>query len=291
MRAAPAAHWWLELSDDQQRWLLRSRAQGTLAARRPGSEPRIQRLRGAVSEAVAHLHWEGPSGLEQAEFFAEGMRCANCAGAIRKRVGAMAGVREVGVNLTTARVSVSWDRAQLRLGAILDAVRELGFQPVPLSGAAASDAQLAERRRMLKRIGLAGLAATQMSMYTVGLYAGALTGIDPWIEKLLRVTAMLISVPVMFYSGAPFLLGAWRDLRRRSLGMDVPVAAALLLAFTASVVNTWRGSGLVYFDSVAMFIFFLLTGRYLEMKVRLGSLNAGEALVRSLPLQGDAPAR
>jgi P-type Cu2+ transporter len=238
-----------------------------------------------VSEAVAHLHWQREPGHEQAEFFAEGMRCANCAGAIRKRVGALPGVQQVTVNLTTARVSVGWDPERARLGAILDAVRQLGFQPVPLSGAAVSDARLAERRRMLKRIGLAGLAATQMSMYTVGLYAGALTGIDPWIEKLLRVTAMLISVPVMFYSGAPFLLGAWRDLRRHSLGMDVPVAAALLLAFSASVVNTLRGGGEVYFDSVAMFIFFLLAGRYLEMKVRLGSLNASEALVRSLPSQ------
>jgi Cu2+-exporting ATPase len=90
----------------------------------------------------------------------------------------------------------------------------------------------------------------------------------------------------------PFLAGAWHDLRRRSLGMDVPVAAALLLAFIASVLNTWRNSGQVYFDSVAMFIFFLLVGRYVEMNVRRSSLNASEALVRSLPatvtrLRGD----
>jgi P-type Cu2+ transporter len=238
-----------------------------------------------MSQATAHLHWRGSAGLEVVEFFAEGMRCVNCANAIRKGVGALPGVQQVGVNLTTARVTVSWNPGQSRLATILDAVRRLGFAPVPLSGAAASDAQQAERRRLLKQLGLAGLAATQMSMYTVGLYAGALSGIDPWLEKLLRVTAMLISVPVVFYSGAPFLQGAWRDLRRRSLGMDVPVAAALVLAFVASVINTLRGSGEVYYDSVAMFIFFLLTGRYLEMNVRRGSLDAGEALARSLPTQ------
>jgi len=238
-----------------------------------------------MSQATAHLHWRGSAGLEVVEFFAEGMRCVNCANAIRKGVAALPGVQQVGVNLTTARVTVSWNPAQSRLATILDAVRRLGFAPVPLSGAAASDAQQAERRRLLKRLGLAGLAATQMSMYTVGLYAGALSGIDPWLERLLRVTAMLISVPVVFYSGAPFLQGAWRDLRRRTLGMDVPVAAALVLAFAASVINTLRGSGQVYFDSVAMFIFFLLTGRYLEMNVRRGSLDAGEALARSLPTQ------
>jgi Cu2+-exporting ATPase len=242
--------------------------------------------------SAAHLHWRGEHGLEQVEFFAEGMHCANCARSIRSRVGALAGVQRVDVNLTTARVSVAWDPGRTRLGAVLDTVEGLGFHAVPLNGAAGSEAQRAERRRMQKRIGLAGLAAMQMSMYTVGLYAGAWSGIDPWIEQLLRVTAMLIAVPVLFYSGAPFLAGAWRDLRRRSLGMDVPVAAALVLAFVASVFNTWRNSGQVYFDSVAMFIFFLLVGRYVELNVRRGSLNAGEALVRSLPatvtrLRGD----
>ncbi|MBS0387269.1 MAG: cadmium-translocating P-type ATPase [Proteobacteria bacterium] len=236
-----------------------------------------------MSQAAAHLHWQVPGGLEQLEFFAEGMHCANCARSIRSKVGALPGVQRVDVNLTTARVSVAWDPERSRLGTLLDTVEDLGFHAVPLNGAAGSDAQRAERRRMQKRIGLAALAAMQMSMYTVGLYAGAWSGIDPWIEQLLRVTAMLIAVPVMFYSGAPFLTGAWRDLRRRSLGMDVPVAAALVLAFVASVVNTFRGTGTVYFDSVAMFIGFLLVGRYVEMNVRRNSLDAGEALVRSLP--------
>ena len=236
-----------------------------------------------MNQAAAHLHWRSGAGLEQSEFFAEGMHCANCARAIRAGVAALPGVQRVNVNLTTARVSVAWNPAQQRLGGVLDEVQRLGFNPVPLSGAAAVSARRSERRAMLKRIGLAGLAAMQMSMYTLGLYAGALTGIDPWIAQLLRVTSMLLAVPVLFYSGSPFLKGAWHDLRRRSVGMDVPVAAALLLAFGASVVNTWRGQGQVYFDSVAMFVFFLLVGRFVEMNVRRGSLDAGEALARSLP--------
>ena len=236
-----------------------------------------------MSQAAAHLHWQREAGLEQVEFFAEGMHCANCARAIRTQVGALPGVRQVDVNLTTARVSVAWNPGQSRLATVLETVERLGFHAVPLTGEAGGAAQLQERRAMLKRLGLAGLAAMQMSMYTVGLYVGAFTGIEPWVERLLRVAAMLIAIPVMLYSGAPFLRGAWMDLRRRTLGMDVPVAAALVLAFAASVVNTWRNSGQIYFDSVAMFIFFLLLGRYVEMNVRRGSLNASEALVRSLP--------
>ena len=236
-----------------------------------------------MSEVAAHLNWLGNDQLQQAQFFAEGMHCVNCARAIRTQVGALPGVNAVDVNLTTTRVSVSWNPARATLGSVLKTVERLGFKPVPLSGSAAAAERQSERRQMQKRIGLTGLVAMQMSMYTVGLYLGVAAGIDPWIERLLRVTAMLLAVPVMWYAGAPFLAGAARDLRQGRLGMDVPVSTALLLAFGASVANTWRDSGQIYFDSVAMFIFFLLIGRYVEMSVRRGSLDAGEALLRTLP--------
>ncbi len=103
------------------------------------------------------------------------------------------------------------------------------------------------------------------------------------IAQYLKVAGMLIATPVLVYSGAPFFRGAWRDLRGGALGMDVPVALALALAYTASVVNTLRGTGEIYFDSVTMFIFFLLAGRFMEMTVRQQSLSATEALARSLP--------
>jgi Cu2+-exporting ATPase len=234
--------------------------------------------------ASAHLTWvDAASGAAETQFFAEGMRCANCARSIRKTVGALPGVQHVDVNLATSRVSVGWTPGAQTLDRVLDSVAALGFRPVPMLGDAAAAARRAERRSALKRIGLAGLGTMQISMYTVGLYAGAFSGIDAGLARLLKVTSMWITVPVLLYSGAPFLRGAWNDLRRRSLGMDVPVAAALVLAFAASAYNTLRDQGQVYFDSVTMFIFFLLIGRYVEAGMRRGSLDATEALARSLP--------
>ncbi len=238
-----------------------------------------------MTALTTHLQWQLGSDEAESQFFADGMRCANCANAIRSGVSRLPGVEQVDVNLATARVNVRWHPSAISLERVIDEVGRLGFKPIPLSGEAAVAARRVEQRQALKRIGLAGLGAMQMSMYTVGLYAGALSGIDADLSELLRVTSMLITIPVLFYSGAPLLKGAWSDVRRRSLGMDVPVAVALLLAFAASVYNTLRNSGQIYYDSVAMFIFFLLIGRYVEAHVRRGSLDASEALARSLPAQ------
>ena len=181
------------------------------------------------------------------------------------------------------RVSVVWDSGRTSLGAILGSVSQAGFRPVPLVGVAAAAAQREERRAALKRIGLAGIGAMQLMMYAAGLWVGAFQGIDPRIADYLRWTCLLITTPVLAYSGAPILRGGLQDLRRRTLGMDVTVSLALLLAYGASVINTVRGVGEVYYDSVAMFILLLLLGRHVEMRSRHQAASVTDALARSLP--------
>ena len=63
---------------------------------------------------------------------------------------------------------------------------------------------------------------------------------------------------MVLYSAAPFFVSAWRDLKLRRVGMDVPVALGVGAAFAASTWATLTASGEVYFDSVTMFVFFLL---------------------------------
>jgi Cu2+-exporting ATPase len=239
---------------------------------------------GAAAEFSLEGHWASEAdGEGHAVFNAEGIRCANCARSIRSGLGQVEGVRLADVNVVNGRVSVTWDAARTSLGAILRTVAGLGFRPVPLAGDAAAAARRAERRTALKRIGLAGIGSMQVMMYAAGLYTGALQGIDPRIAEFLKLACLLIATPVLFYSGAPILRGALHDLRRRTPGMDVTVSIALLLAYAASTFNTLRGAGEVYFDSVTMFIFFLLLGRWFEMKGRHQAASVTDALARALP--------
>jgi P-type Cu2+ transporter len=221
--------------------------------------------------------------VSHAVFTIEGMRCTACSRAVTRAVSALAGVERISVNVATARAAVDWDPHRVALKKILDVVSDTGFKPLPLAGEAAASVQRAEHRLALKRIGLAGLGMMQTMMFVYCIYASGTHGIDPGIAQYLKLAGLLIATPVLVYSGAPFFSGALRDLRRRSPGMDLPVALALLIAYAASVVNTFRGAGEIYFDSVTMFIFFLLAGRFVEMSVRRRNLSATEALARSLP--------
>ena len=73
---------------------------------------------------------------------------------------------------------------------------------------------------------------------------------------------------IVLYSARPFFTSAWRHLKLGTLVMDLPVALAIGLAWLASAWATFTGTGQVYFDSVVMFTFFLLLGRFLEHRVR-----------------------
>jgi Cu2+-exporting ATPase len=240
----------------------------------------------AATTSSAHAFWSNTaSGRARAVFAAEGIRCASCSRSIERALGAVPGVARVNVNVATSRVCVEWEPAKTHLDAILRAVAGAGFKPLPFAGEAAESAFSRERRTALKRIGLAGLGMMQVMMYVFGVYVAEPGAIDPAIASYLEYVGMAITTPVLVYSGAPFFLGAWNDLRRRALGMDVPVALALCLAYAASVFNTVRGEGQTYFDSVTMFIFFLSAGRYVEMVVRQRSLSISDAVGRSLPAQ------
>jgi len=213
----------------------------------------------------------------------EGIRCAACAWLIRSQLEARAGIDQVQVDVATGFVRINWQPDKLVLSRIAAILSAVGYRPhLPLLGAQAMGRQ-EERRDALKRLGVAGLGMMQVMMYAVGLYAGDMLGISEGAERFLQWISLTVTTPVLVYSGQVFYTSAWRNLKNRKVGMDVPVALAISIAFIMSCINFLSGSGHVYFDSVVMFIFFLSLGRYAELVIRHRNLQTGLALARLLP--------
>jgi Cu2+-exporting ATPase len=213
----------------------------------------------------------------------EGMRCGGCARAVERALTALPGVSQATVNAATHRASIGFDTRAVGVALLLDTIRKAGYTPTPTAGRKALQVRRSERRTAIKRLGLAGLGMMQVMMLVFGLYTAEPRGIDTEYAAYLKVVSLLITVPVLLYSAAPIFHGAWRSLGNRTLTMDVSVGLALLLAFVASAANTLRGTGDVYYDSITMFVFLLLAGRFVEMNSRHASLSVSEALARSLP--------
>ncbi|MBV6422595.1 MAG: putative copper-importing P-type ATPase A [Steroidobacteraceae bacterium] len=217
----------------------------------------------------------------------EGLRCAACVWLIERAVGALPGTLDVQVNAAARRARVTWRDSEGSLAQILTTLARAGYSALPLDAAALDDTRRREHRAALKRLVVAGFGSMQAMMYASGLYFGAFDGIDATTRDLLRWIGLLVATPVVFYAARPFFSGALRTLRARRLGVDVPVAIAIAAIYGASIVETLRGGAEVYFDSVSMFVFILLTGRYLEMRARHRAGDLTDALARATPTFAD----
>jgi len=220
----------------------------------------------------------------EASLIIEGITCAACIWLNEERIARLPGVSGVHVNFVTRRARVRWDESQVRLSAILAAIATIGYRAYPYDAARSEQLAGEERRRALWRLFVAGFGMMQVMMYAVPAYFAGDGDMAPEIDALLRWASLVLTLPVVLYSAAPFFRAAWRDAKRWRAGMDAPVALGVGVAFAASVWATLAGSGAVYFDSVTMFVFFLLGGRFLEMNARQRAVRSSEALARLAPL-------
>ena len=219
----------------------------------------------------------------EASLIIEGITCAACIWLNEQHVAKLDGVTGVSINFATRRARVRWDERRIRLSDILAAIVAIGYRAYPYDAAKNEELAHKERRSALWRLFVAGFGMMQVMMYAIPVYVAGEGDMAPDIESLLRWASMVLTIPVVIYSAAPFFRGAWRDLRVRRVGMDVPVALGVGAAFAASVWATLTASGEVYFDSVSMFVFFLLGGRFLEMTARQRAISVTEALARLMP--------
>lgn len=211
------------------------------------------------------------------------IHCAACTWLLEKYLSSLPGMEQVAVSLTEQKASLRWRIDELALSEICAAITNLGYQPEPYTPNHLQDLQQRENHQALRRLGVAGIGMMQVGMFAIALHAGALQSMEPEFRELMRWVSFLVTTPVLLYSAQPFFIGAWRGLKLNKPGMDVPVAIALGLAYFASVKATLLSTGDVYFDSVTMFTFLLLGGRYLEMRARHVAGRLGSDLSSLLP--------
>ena len=226
---------------------------------------------------------EQGSSIREASLILEGIVCAACVWLNEKHINQLEGVVNFRVNYTTHRAHLSWDNQRIALSDILQAITMIGYQAHPFDASRLENVQKKEKATALRRIAIAGVGMMQVMMLAIALYIGASSDMQATTETFLRWISLLLTTPVVLFASSSFFIAAWRDLRRKHLGMDVPVSIAILSAYLASCWATMTGTGEVYFDSVNMFTFFLLVGRYLEMSARHQAGKVAEELIRLLP--------
>jgi P-type Cu2+ transporter len=217
----------------------------------------------------------------------EGMHCAACAITLEDALRSVPGVRSAQISGASHRGQIVWSAKLTRPSEWMHAVERHGYKTVPANDAHAHAFRRDEARRMVWRWSVSAMCMMQVMMYATPAYLSEPGDIAAESMHLLRWASWVLSLPVIFFSCAPFLKNAWRDLRERQISMDLPVALGMVVTFVVSTLGTFEPQGPfgaeVFFDSFTMFVFFLLTGRWLELRMRDRTAGALEAVLNRLP--------
>ncbi|MDP3088346.1 MAG: cation-translocating P-type ATPase [Methylotenera sp.] len=225
--------------------------------------------------------------LVQSSLLLDDLRCAACSGIVERGLSGLPGIISTRVSMSKKRAVVVWSPELTRPSSILSAIQALGYSASPASHNENQLNSTAKNRAAFWRWLVAGFCMMQVMMYASPSYFTKAGDIESNINHLLNWAAWLLSLPVMLFSSSTFMTNAWRDLKFRRISMDLPVALGIAITFIVSSAATFDPSGwwgdVVYFDSLTMFVFFLLSARLVEVKLHSRTLGAMEALVSRIP--------
>ena len=224
-----------------------------------------------------------PSSLATVELYLEGVHCAACVWLVEKLTVVVDGVAEVRLDLGRSLATVTWNPETTPLSQVARFLDSIGYAPHPFRGVDARDMARREERSLLIRIAVAGAIAGNVMLIAFALYGGSFHGITDEFRILFRWVSLALAIPSVAWCASVFYRGAWGALKTRTLHMDLPIAIGILAGFIQGAVNTVRGSGEIYFDSVTALIFFLLVGRFLQRRQQRRAASSTELLFSIAP--------
>ena len=201
---------------------------------------------------------------ERIDLPVSGMTCAACARSIERTLSSTSGVTRANVNLATNTATVEFDPARVRVADFISAIEDLGYG-VPETEPAVDAAETQYRRRLIVAI-----------IFTSPVMVLGMLHVAPWIQ-------LALTLPVIFYSGAPFYAAAWSAVRHRTANMNTLIALGTGAAFLYSLWETARGGHMVYFEAAAVIIALILLGRTMEARARIKASGAIRRLIELQP--------
>ncbi|TDR32003.1 heavy metal translocating P-type ATPase [Hydromonas duriensis] len=195
-----------------------------------------------------------------------GVACVACTDLIERDLQHVDGVYNAQANYTLRRAFLQLDPTKITTNDVIKRIEKLGYHAFEEQANTISEAEKKQQRSELFRLLVAILLMMQSMMFMYPFYASNEADMGADMAHLMKWANFALTLPVMFFCATPIFKGAWAEIRMRQLGMDTPVAFALMVAFIASVYATITNVGHVYYDSITMFVGFLLSARYIQFR-------------------------
>ena len=224
-----------------------------------------------------------PDGTCELSLAIDGLQCGACVWLIESVLAREPAVLTGRVNMTSRRLKLIWRGKAEDAGGLVGRIEALGYRLVPFDASALAAAQDSTGRALVRALAVAGFAAGNVMLISIGIWAGEAAGwldsMGPATRDLLHWFSALIALPAIAYAGMPFFRSAVAALRHAHTNMDVPISVGVILVTSLSLVENIAGARHTYYDSAITLLFFLLIGRVLDHRARGQSRATAEQLL------------
>lgn len=202
----------------------------------------------------------------------DGLQCAACVWLIEAVLARQPGLTLGRLNMSTRRLRLAWRGGGATIGTqaatYVHAVSQLGYRLVPFDPAALRQANDETGRALMRYLAVAGFAAGNVMLISLGTWFGATQNMGPATRELMHWVSALIAMPALAYAGLPFFRSAITALRHGRTNMEVPISIGVVAVTAMSLWQTIAGGPHTYFDGAVTLLFFLLIGRVLDHRAR-----------------------
>lgn len=214
----------------------------------------------------------------------EGLHCGACVWLIENLMRQQKNIITARVNLTTRRIQLEWNGKEEDISTHIRVIQEAGYRLIPYDPFLYEEKEKYEQRQILKQLTVAGFGFIQSMMVVIAIWAGHWnTEESIYTQHIFHIVTALISIPCIIYSARPFIKSAYTAIINGRSNMDVAIVLATSFTLILSIMETINNQSYTYFDSVLMLIFFLLIGRYVDLKVRYRISTQAKQLLFSQP--------
>lgn len=230
---------------------------------------------------------ESSDGFSEVSLIIEGIHCSACVWLNEKALHKMDGIIEANINFTNNKATIVWADNVVKLSAIIDMIRAIGYNAYPYDASLQEAHANKERKDYYLRMSVAIFASMNIMWIAVAQYAGYFSGITQDVKTMLNIAEGILATPVLFYSGWIFFRGAYYGIKTKTVNMDILVATGATLTYIYSIYITFVELGEAYFDSVSMIITFVLIGKFLEVLSKKNAADALDIIGKHLPSEAN----
>lgn len=199
----------------------------------------------------------------------EGLNCGACIWVIESSMKKQQGIKSARINLTTKRLALEWNGKKEDINIYVNIIHNLGYKLIPYDPITHTQKEEEVKEDMFKRLSVAAFGFLQSMMVTIIVWAGHwnLESIT-YTQHIMHIITAVISIPCIIYSIRPFVQSAYYGLKNGMMNMDLSVAIAVIITISISIAESYSNADYTHFDSTLMLLFFLLIGRYADIRIR-----------------------